>query len=90
VAARPGVEISISHLPDHARASINDLRGRTDEAPIKNESGPRQPEIFLTDYVEADISSTEIRRMVSGGRSVKDHVPPPVLDYIEKYELYRR
>lgn len=90
VAARPGVEISLSHLPEHVRASINDLRGQTDRAPVENESGTRQPKIFLTDYVEADISSTEIRRMVGEGRSVKDHVPQPVLDYIEKYELYRR
>ena len=90
VAARPGVEISLSHLPDKVRASIVDLRGRTDKAPADVEGGTKQPKIFLTDYVEADISSTEIRRMVGEGRSVKDIVPPPVLDYIEKYELYRR
>ena len=90
VAARPGVEISTSHLPEQVRASIVDLRGRTDEAPVETKGGTKQPKIFLTDYVEADISSTEIRRMVGEGRSIKGLVPPPILDYIEKYELYRR
>jgi nicotinate-nucleotide adenylyltransferase len=90
VAARPGVEISPSHLPEHVRASLVDLRGRADEAPVETESGTKQPKIFLTDYVEADISSTEIRRMVGEGRSIKGLVPPPIQDYIEKYELYRR
>ena len=90
VAARPGVEISFSHLPEQVGANIVDLRGRNDEARVETGGGAKQPKIFLTDYVEADISSTEIRRMVGEGRSIKGLVPPPILDYIEKYELYRR
>ncbi|HEX5735039.1 MAG TPA: nicotinate-nucleotide adenylyltransferase [Blastocatellia bacterium] len=90
VAARPGVEISFSHLPETVRASIVDLRGQADEVRIDTESRAKQSKIFLTDYVEADISSTQIRRMVGEGRSIKGLVPPTILDYIEKYELYRR
>ncbi|HJQ68150.1 MAG TPA: nicotinate-nucleotide adenylyltransferase [Blastocatellia bacterium] len=90
VAARPGVEISLSHLPEKVGAEIVDLRGRDAKPPAAAEGGIERPKIFLTDYVEADISSTEIRRAVGEGRSVKDKVPPPVFDYIEKYELYRR
>jgi nicotinate-nucleotide adenylyltransferase len=90
VAARPGVEISLAHLPESVRANIIDLRGRDEEATVDTETRAKQPEIFLTDYVEADISSTEVRRMAGEGRSVEGMVPPRVLDYMEKYELYRR
>jgi len=90
VAARPGVEIDLTHLPERVRANIVDLRGQKDHRQVETESGAKQPEIFLTDYVEADISSTQVRRMVSEGRSVKEMVPSRVVNYIEKYELYRR
>ena len=87
VAARPGEEIDRARAPEYVKKRIADLRGRREQV-----MGDRakQTKVFLTDYVEMDISSTQIRRMVSEGQSVKDLVPPTVADYIEKYKLYRR
>ena len=36
------------------------------------------------------ISSTEIREMLAAGRSVRYLMPEPVLDYIEKQNLYQK
>jgi nicotinate-nucleotide adenylyltransferase len=66
VVTRPGVEISTDHLPEQWRRRVVDLRGtRKIKALIKN-----APEclIYLTDYVNRDLSSTEIRRRVEPGR----------------------
>jgi nicotinate-nucleotide adenylyltransferase len=90
VAARPGVEIDLTGLPEHVKARLVDLRGLREPAMVTTEGGAKRTKIFLTDYVEADISATEIRRMVGEGRSIKDMVPPMVAVYIEKYKLYRR
>jgi nicotinate-nucleotide adenylyltransferase len=90
VAARPGVEIELAGLPEKIEANIVDLRGESRKPSVETESGAKQTKVFLTDYVRADISSTEIRRMAGEGRSIKDMVPPTVADYIEKYKLYRR
>jgi nicotinate-nucleotide adenylyltransferase len=86
VAARPGDEIELSRPPDYEKPRIVDLRGTGD----MTEDGANGTKIFLTDYIEVDISSTEIRRMVGEGRSIKGLVPPAVADYVEKYKLYRR
>ena len=45
--------------------------------------------VFLTEYVRRDISSTEIRRRIRAGVSIGDLVPEPVARYIQKYGLYR-
>jgi nicotinate-nucleotide adenylyltransferase len=45
--------------------------------------------IFLTDYVSADVSSTEIRRQAARGRDVEGMVGGGVAEYIRKYELYK-
>ncbi|HKY04362.1 MAG TPA: nicotinate-nucleotide adenylyltransferase, partial [Blastocatellia bacterium] len=85
VAARPGHEISTSHVAGRFAPKVVDLRGQT-EAP--SEDGCCH--IYLTDYVQKDVSSTEIRRRVAEGEPVDGLVPEAVADYIKRYELYRR
>ncbi len=90
VAARPGDEINLSRLPEYVKTRIVDLRGQHGQVRETPEGGEKRTKCFLTDYVEVDISSTQIRRMVGEGRSIKGLVSPAVADYIEKYKLYRR
>ena len=83
VVTRPDYEITFSHVTDKIRARIVDLRGKikfttTDEA-----------KIYITDAVNLDISATEIRQNV--GEKIdgwQEFVPPEIVNYIEKYELY--
>lgn len=86
VAARPGHEIRTSHLAERFATKIVDLRGQTERGP--SEDGCCH--IYLTDYVEKDVSSTEIRRRVREGEPIDGLVPDVVADYIKRYELYRR
>ena len=83
---RPGYEVGVSHLPDLRQASVVDLRGRVPLSRAKAGS----PRIYLTDCVNNDVSSTEIRRRVRAGESIEGLAPSEVVDYIEKYELYKR
>jgi nicotinate-nucleotide adenylyltransferase len=46
-------------------------------------------QIYLHEISGWDISSTDIRRRVKGGRSIRYLVPDPVDAYIQKYQLYR-
>ncbi|HXG67648.1 MAG TPA: nicotinate-nucleotide adenylyltransferase [Blastocatellia bacterium] len=92
VAARPGYEISSSHLPVEFQERVVDLRGRgelSDDADAGLKGAPACS-IFLTDYVRQDISSTEIRRRAREGEHFRELVPPQVADYVDKYNLYRR
>jgi len=47
--------------------------------------------IFFTDVVMNDVSATNIRRLAREGRwdELKNLLPPTVLEYIKKYEIYR-
>lgn len=45
--------------------------------------------IFLVPIKALDISSTEIRRRIRAGRSIRGLVPGPVEDYIHKKKLYQ-
>jgi len=45
--------------------------------------------IYLTDYVRADISSTEIRHRAARNLDIRGMVPEGVADYISKYQLYQ-
>ncbi|MEK6303989.1 MAG: nicotinate-nucleotide adenylyltransferase [Acidobacteriota bacterium] len=83
---RPGYEVRVSHLPDLRQASIVDVRGRVPLS--RGQAG--SPRIYLTDCVNNDVSSTEIRRRVRAGESIDGLAPSSVVNYIEKYELYRR
>lgn len=86
VITRPRHAISQTHLPARFAANLCDLRdGRVDGRAPSVAGG-----VFLTDYVNADITSTEIRRRVRDGEPIDDQVPPRVADYIRKYALYRQ
>jgi nicotinate-nucleotide adenylyltransferase len=93
VITRPGHGVESSHLPAAFRSSIIDMRGRScDESTPADESNPDSEarHIYLTDCVNIDISSTEIRQRVRDKKPVDALVPTSVARYIEKYELYRR
>lgn len=93
VMARPGYELSEAHIPPAIRERIVDLRGATPETAARalDESGSMK--IYLTDATWMDISATAIRRGALGNLGDTADggalVPPPVADYIRKYQLYR-
>lgn len=94
VATRPGYrngENIAANLAPQLQTRVVDLRGGGSPfgEDLAGESS-QSPHIFLTDYVEVDVSATGIREAVAEGRSIGDLVPPPVASYIEKYKLYRK
>jgi len=90
VVTRPGHEIATTHLPEHLRSRIIDLRGGC-ERPIEHTAASGEPFFtYLLDCVSEDISSTRIRKMVCGRQDISSLVPQLVAGYVEKYELYRR
>ncbi|MGA9773389.1 MAG: nicotinate-nucleotide adenylyltransferase [Blastocatellia bacterium] len=90
VAARPGYAMQASSLSAAFTSNIIDLRERPD-IDVRLQGGQiNDCRIFLTDYVNMDISATDIRRRRRDGETIEAMVPPRVVDYVEKYELYRR
>jgi nicotinate-nucleotide adenylyltransferase len=88
VVTRPGHRVGWLHLPERYRSTIVDLRGsQRERGTVEIQSGPH---IYVTDCVNVDISSTEIRQRVQQGEGIEGLVPPRVADYVRKYELYRR
>jgi len=88
VIARPGFEISQSHVSDVVRERIKDVRSldKGQIADLERDSDA----IYLTDAVIFDTSSTILREDLSDGELERDDdVPVEVANYIEKYELYR-
>jgi len=88
VIARPGFEISQSHVSDVVRERIKDVRSldKGQIADLERDSDA----IYLTDAVIFDTSSTILREDLSDGELERDEdVPVEVANYIEKYELYR-
>jgi nicotinate-nucleotide adenylyltransferase len=88
VALRPG-HLSgaalTAHLPPQLQARVVDLGGGR----CPEEEMLATPHIYLTDYLVADVSATEIREAVSRGRPIDHLVPRAVASYIAKYNLYR-
>ena len=84
VVTRPGYEPLLTHVGEH-KDRIIDLR----KSEVVNSRGFKR--IYITDIVMNDVSATQIRRLVSEGRTdeLKNLLPGPVLDYIKKYGIYR-
>jgi nicotinate-nucleotide adenylyltransferase len=89
VVTRPGYELS-ERAPGGVGRVI-DLSGKSRveiSAALDSDSSPR---VFLTDAVMMNISATAIRAAARAGDSqgLREMVPDPVANYIEKYELYQ-
>jgi nicotinate-nucleotide adenylyltransferase len=46
-------------------------------------------DIYLLNTPNVDISSSDIRRMIKEGKSIKDLVPEAVFQFIEEKQLFR-
>jgi nicotinate-nucleotide adenylyltransferase len=89
VATRPGYRSDAAlaaHLAPQLQAQVVDLRGgrRPD---LQRVVAPR---IYLTDYVQVEVSATEVREAVAAGRAIDHLVPKAVAGYIAKCGLYRK
>jgi nicotinate-nucleotide adenylyltransferase len=90
VVTRPGYDLDAAGVPAAAETVI-DLRGLGGEevaALLSEEKGPR---VFITDAVMVDASATDIRAAARAGDREKlaGLIPARVVNYIEKYGLYR-
>lgn len=85
-AESPGNGLSTAYQCQPPRV-VDVTGGRDDE--LAKTGQPRCGLIFLTDYIRADISSTEIRRRIAQGLDIEELVPPGVAKYIHKYGLYK-
>lgn len=88
VVTRPGSNLSLSHLDGAIQARIIDLRGQTPDPASLVQKG-KDCFIYLTDFVNQAVSSSEIRRRVRDGESLVGLTTPEVVDYIERHKLYR-
>lgn len=87
VAARAGQDISINHLPEMFREKVIDARSLSGGANLINDQGCL---IYLTDFVNCEVSSTQIRQRVQAGLSIADMTAPVVAEYIAEHGLYRQ
>lgn len=92
VASRPGIDSSMirravpPQLLDSARSSSR----ATAKRPLSQKSiALRSTTLHILDSVASPVSSTEIRRRVAAGLSIRGLVPAVVEDYIWKSALYR-
>ena len=84
VSSRPGIPATElpRRLPDLAPRML--MVG--DEGVVaRDETVPR---VFLLDFPTPDVSSTDIRSRVRGGRSIEGLVPPAVDGHIHRHGLY--
>ncbi|MBA3247826.1 MAG: nicotinate (nicotinamide) nucleotide adenylyltransferase [Pyrinomonadaceae bacterium] len=92
VVTRPGYALETAHVTDAVRNRIVDLRGLKDEEMMEAVEASAGG-IFFTDAVQMNVSATEIRRALGGDEddriTAAALLPPPVVNFIEKYQLYR-
>jgi nicotinate-nucleotide adenylyltransferase len=85
VVTRPGYDITLPQITAEIRERIIDLRNKTEQ-----KTNYQEQKIYITDAVNLDISSTNIRASVSSGNNEwREKVSPEVAKYVEKYELYK-
>lgn len=104
VVTRPNFEIETAHVTREIRQRIVDLR-KIDNTKTQRRTGAMreiakdegqrtkdETEIFVTDAVLLDVSSTAIRQEIASqnGGNWRKLVSESVADYIEKYKLYIR
>jgi nicotinate-nucleotide adenylyltransferase len=89
VVTRPGHELS-RNIPNGA-AEVVDVRGMSKPQISQVLDSHQGPRTFLTDAAMIDISATAIRAVARAGEreGLREMVPGPVANYIEKYALYR-
>ena len=88
VVTRPDYEIGFSHVTEDIRARIVDLRRSNQQSAISNQRSS-DLQIYLTDAVQIDVSSTDIRKKIrENDDNWRELVPQEVAKYVEKYELY--
>ena len=90
VMARPGYDLSTTHVSEVVRQRIVDLRGLTMEEIEHALAADIEPHIFFTDAVYADVSATEIRQATRAGgdEETSGRLPAAVTEYIRKYGVY--
>ena len=89
VATRPGYgqdQSVVSRLTPELRARVVDLRGGR----FPSDETLAWPRIYLTDYIEVDVSATSVREAAARGAAIEGLVPPAVAAYLVKYGLYRK
>jgi nicotinate-nucleotide adenylyltransferase len=91
VVTRPGYDIETAQFPPEVRERILDVRQLDQEQISARISDAAAAHIYITDAVMADFSATRIRdcARTGGAEELNRWVPPPVADYILKYELYK-
>ncbi|CAN5686664.1 nicotinate-nucleotide adenylyltransferase [soil metagenome] len=89
VVTRPGYDIDLDLVNSSMHERIVDLRGFKQIPSVVAEAAGER--IFITDAVMQEVSATEIRRAFREGDSLPltRVVPPTVVNYIRKYQLYR-
>jgi nicotinate-nucleotide adenylyltransferase len=91
VVTRPGYELGVEHVTQDVRERIVDLRGLGAKEAARVIDEGQGAKIYVTDAVVMDVSATAIRELARQGREGEVYrlVPPPVAEFIEKYQLYR-
>lgn len=87
VASRAGRDFSTSHLPEGFRKKVVDMRRLNDGAVFRKSEACCF--IYLTNSVNCELSSTEIRRRLREGKSIAGMTAQSIIDYIEEHRLYR-
>jgi nicotinate-nucleotide adenylyltransferase len=90
VVTRPGANIETRQVGASIRERIMDVRGFDRRSILRQLDHEAGPNIFISDVAFEDISATAIRKFVRDGEryELKTMVPPEVLDFVDKYELY--
>ena len=89
VMTRPGYNLDATTVG--AARSVIDLRGLDERETAKLLSEAQGPHVFITDAVMIDASASDIRAAARArdGKKLLQLAPAPVVNYIEKYGLYR-
>lgn len=90
--------LAVAHRPGFHPAGWDDILARD----LKQEWHARRTQtsadlsaapagrVWLQAITQLDISASHIRALVAGGKSIRYLVPDPVLDYIDRHQLYRQ